>query len=348
MIIDLNMHWHSPDLFKDKSLLKRYLRCFPRGYDDMQIELKTLPGTNKPQMVVSQPRGYENLNTTEVTIDPKGLIEAMNQAGVDKGIIRPCCWQGWFDFETSKIINDLMAKTVSENPDRLLALASVPPWDDEDAFYELERCIKELGFVGVLCASHYRNLYLDHAELKPYFKKLNSLGVPVCIHHTPLPVEHKYLYEYTNVRRSFGRCIEQMTSVGRVLFSGMLEEFPNLTLIFTMMAGGLFAFTNQIAPPTSGVKEEMNRFEEVGDTVRKYLKNNIYFDLSTPQSWTKAQLECAVKEFGADHILFASSYPTRLEWLVKGPEYLRKLNITEKEKELILGGNAQRLFKIKG
>jgi len=112
------------------------------------------------------------------------------------------------------------------------------------------------------------------------------------------------------------------------------------------MGGGLFAFTNQIAPLKSGVKEEMARFEPA-DKIRDYLKNNIYFEISTPQMWSKAQLECAVKEFGADHILFSSSYPTRLEWLVKGPEYLRTLDITEQEKDLILGGNAQRLFNIK-
>jgi len=222
VIIDINMHWHSPDLFKNKALLKAYMRSFPRGWD-MDCELTTLPGTNKPQMIVSEPKGYENLNTTEVTIDPSGRIAAMDKAGVDKAIMRVSCWQAWFNYENSKWINDLMAKAVNEHPDRLLALAAVPPWDDEDAFYELERCIKELGFVGVLCASHYGHLYLDQPEFKAYFKKLNQLGVPVCIHHASLPVEHKYIYDYTNMRRSYGRCIEQMTTAGRIMFSGMLD-----------------------------------------------------------------------------------------------------------------------------
>ena len=64
--------------------------------------------------------------------------------------------------------------------------------------------------------------------------------------------------------------------------------------------------------------------------------------------WGKAQLECAVEVFGADHILYGSSYPVRREWFVKGIEFVRGLDISEDSKTQILGGNAARLFKIGG
>ena len=139
-----------------------------------------------------------------------------------------------------------------------------------------------------------------------------------------------------------------MTSLGRILFSGLLDECPNLRLIHTMLAGGFFAYTNMVAPKKSEVEEDMERFDIMTEKIRGYLERNIYFDISHAQAWGKEQLECAVKVLGADHVLFGSSYPVRREWLLKGPEFVQKLEIGEKEKSQILGENTMRLFNIKG
>ena len=61
----------------------------------------------------------------------------------------------------------------------------------------------------------------------------------------------------------------------------------------------------------------------------------------------KAHLEFAVKVLGADHVLYGSSYPVRVEWCTKGVEFVKNLDIDEKDKALILGGNAMKLFNIK-
>lgn len=71
-----------------------------------------------------------------------------------------------------------------------------------------------------------------------------------------------------------------------------------------------------------------------------------YFEMSHAQPWGKAQLECAVKTLGADHILFGTSYPVRPVWLLEGADFVRNLDITESEKELILHGSAERLYNI--
>ncbi len=63
-----------------------------------------------------------------------------------------------------------------------------------------------------------------------------------------------------------------------------------------------------LAPPSTG-KDAVDRFEDQTDKFRRYLKNNIFFDLSGAPQWGKAQLECAVKVVGADHILYGGSYP---------------------------------------
>jgi len=138
-----------------------------------------------------------------------------------------------------------------------------------------------------------------------------------------------------------------MIAVSRELFSDLFEECPNLKVIHTMLGGGFFAFTEQILPRESKEREEVERFTQEVAKYRKYFGNNLYFDITTPLAWSKAQLECAVKELGADHILYGSSYPVRLDWVLNGVDHVRSLEISEEEKEQILCGNAKRLFGIK-
>ena len=80
--------------------------------------------------------------------------------------------------------------------------------------------------------------------------------------------------------------------------------------------------------------------------IRRYLQRNVFFDVSGAPQWGKAQLECAVKVLGAEHILYGGSYPIRRDWFLQGVDYVRSLAIEERDKALILGGNAARLFRL--
>jgi uncharacterized protein len=345
MIIDANMHWLPENLFKDKALLDSFISALPRAYGEY-AKLTSMPGTQMQQIVIEKPRGYENLNYAENQYNPENQIKDMNEAGVDIAVLRIPCWQEWLSLDMCKMVNDGLAKHVKKNPGRFLALGVVPPWGTADSFKEVDRCIKELGFAGMQLAAHYGKLYLDEAEFRPYFKKLDKMGLPVVVHHTPLPVDFNSLISYTNLRRQYGRCVDQATAVGREIFSDLFEECPNLQLIHSMLGGGFFAFANMLAPRKVGVKEQLERFD-VADKARGYLEKNIYFDISGAPQWGQAQLECAVKVLGADHILYGGSYPLRREWFNKGADYVKSLAISEKDKSLILGGNAVNMFNIK-
>jgi predicted TIM-barrel fold metal-dependent hydrolase len=343
-LIDANMHWLPETLFTDEQLLSTFVGSVPREYG-IRARVAPVPGKPLRQIVIEQPPGYEVLNYAENQYSADGQIADMDQARIDKAILRLPCWQEWLGLEACKTVNDGLARHVKRNPGRFQALAVVPPWGSKDAFAEAERCIKDLGFCGVQMAAHYGQLYLDEDEFRPYFKFLAGLGVPVVVHHTPMPVDYGSIVRYPNLRRQFGRCIAQGTAVGRELFSTLFEEFPNLRLVHSMLGGGFFAFADMLAPPSTG-KDTVDRFEDQSAKIRRYLKENIYFDLSGAPQWGKAQLECAVKVFGADHILYGGSYPIRRDWFQDGAAYVRSLAISETDKALILGGNARRLFKL--
>jgi predicted TIM-barrel fold metal-dependent hydrolase len=196
-------------------------------------------------------------------------------------------------------------------------------------------------------SAHYGKLYLDAKEFRPYFKKVSELGVPVCVHHTPLPVQYESIVFQANLRRLFGRCVDQATAVGREIFSDLFEEVPDLKLVHSMLGGGFFAFADLLAPKGSGVKEEMERFDmSASEKAREYLNRNLYFGISHAPVWGKAQIECAIKVLGADHVLFGGSYPVRREWLLKGVDFVQSLDVGEEEKAMVLGENAKKIFHL--
>ena len=344
MIIDANMHWLPEDLFTDHALRDAFLACVPEDEGEHAFVAK-MPGSELEQIVIEKPAGCENLNYAENQYDSALQLKDMDEAGVDAAILRIPVWQSWLTLELCKVVNDGLASHLERFPGRFRALAVAPPDGSAASLAEVERALAIPGFVGVQMAAHYNTDYLDAPRFRPYFKALNELGVPVVVHHTPLPVDYASVVPYTNMRRQYGRCIDQATAVGRELFSDLFAELPNLRLIHSMLGGGFFAYVHMLAPRSKQSKEELERFESAGG-VRDYLATNMFFDTSGALQWGKAQLECAVEVFGADHILYGSSYPVRREWFVNGVEAIRELDVSAESKGLILGGNAARLFKL--
>jgi len=205
-----------------------------------------------------------------------------------------------------------------------------------------------LECVGIEVAAHYGTLYLDCEEFRSFFKKISELNVPVCVHHTVLPVQYDSILNNDTFRRQFGRYQDQAIAVGREIFSDLFEEFPNLKLVHTMLGGGFFAFSELLAPKTSIVEEELERFGlKAAAKARKHLYRNIYFGITVSSAWRAPQVECAVKVFGADRLLFGCSYPVRKEWLTQWVDFMNSLNVTDEKKKLMLGLNAQKLFGIR-
>ncbi len=346
MIIDVNMHHLPENLFDNEEVLNGFLTTAPRGFGE--VARMGLTEKGQRQIILEKPKGYQNLNYVEGDYNLESKLKAMDDAGVDIGLLRVPVWQEWLRLDTCKVVNDNAADMCKRSNGRLYANACVPPWGGKENIYELERCIKELGMVGVQVACHYGQLYLDDEVFRPYLKTIEKLGVPVVVHHTPGPVHWQSLYEFTNLRRELGRVTDQATAVGRELFSHMFEDMPELKFIHTMFGGNWFANYNLLCPHKSKKAEAMERLDlSEGDKIRNYLKNNLYFDTTHPASWGKEQVECAIKVCGADHILFSSSFPVFYNWMSDGVEFMKGLDISDEDRELVMSGNAIRLFNLK-
>lgn len=345
-VVDINIHHLPEDLFTNEKILNGFLNSAPRGFGE--IARVGTADDGKKQLILEKPAGFQNLNYVDGDYSAEAKLAAMDDAGVDYGIMRVPVWQEWLDLETCKAVNDNAADIVKRSNGRLFSTACVPPWGGKENVDELKRCVEELGAVGVQVACHYGQLYLDDDVFKPYLKVLNELNVPVIVHHTPLPVEWKSVIDYTNLRREYGRIIDQGVAVGRELFSGMFDEFPNLRFIHTMFGGNWFANTALLTPHASNKKESLTRLDPTGgEKIKSYLENNIFFDMTHPHSWGKDQVEAALKINGADHYMFGSSFPVFRSWMSQGVEFVKnELEISDADREAVLSGNAKRMFNL--
>ena len=163
-----------------------------------------------------------------------------------------------------------------------------------------------------------------------------------------MTVEYQSLYEYNNLRRSYGRCVDQTTAIGREIFSGMFDELPELRLVHSMLGGAFFAYMDSMFHKKPGKDTDtVKRFDTDTDRMCRQIRENIYFEMSHAQPWGPVLLDAAVKILGADHIIFGSSYPVRREWLTEGAGFIKAMDISEEEKEMMLSGNAKRIYQLK-
>ncbi|MEU6606340.1 amidohydrolase family protein [Streptomyces shenzhenensis] len=345
-VVDINIHHLPEDLFSNPKILNGFLDSAPRGFGEIARVAELEDG--RKQLILEKPAGFQNLNYVDGDYSADAKLAAMDEAGVDYGIMRVPVWQEWLPLETCREVNDNAHEIVKRSDGRLFATACVPPWGGKENIYELERCVKELGVVGVQLACHYGQLYLDDPVFEPYLKVIEKLDIPVIVHHTPLPVEWRSVIDYTNLRREFGRIVDQATAVGRELFSGMFDRMPGLRFVHTMLGGNWFANTALLTPHKSNKKEAIDRLDPTGgDKIQGYLRDNIFFDLTHPHSWGKEQVECALKVNGADHYMFGSSFPVFYGWMSQGVEFIKDtVEVSDEERELVLSGNAKRLFRL--
>jgi hypothetical protein len=341
MVIDANMYWFPEEIFKNEELMWKFLSEIPQGYETKGY---TMEISRKKQIIIEKPRGYQSLNYLEGEYLLEKQLQDMDEAGIDKAVLKlPGCHE-WMSLRTCKRFNDAMAEHVKRSNGRMVALGVVPPWESPENFEEIERCKYELDMKGIQLTTHYGKLYLDDEAFMPFFEKLNELEMTVYVHHSPVPVQYESFYQYNNLRRSYGRCLDQVIAVGRELFSGFISRYPKIMFVHSMLGGGIFVYFNMLFPSSSKQAERVNRFDVGVEEIKACFSNNLFFELSHAQPWGKAQIECAVRVLGADRILFGSSYPVRKEWLIDGPDFIRQLDISETEKAMILGENAKKVY----
>lgn len=136
--------------------------------------------------------------------------------------------------------NDRLAAACKQYPTRFAAFAQLPMQDPAAAVAELDRTVKDLGFVGALINNHTEDgSTYDDPRFWPVFARAVELDVPVYIHPT-YPAENMESH-YTGSfppaaaimmsTAGFGWHSETGLHVLRLFASGLFDKYPTLKIV---------------------------------------------------------------------------------------------------------------------
>ena len=123
-----------------------------------------------------------------VTVRTEGGA-AFDLEGIDLAVLfPPGSGEEWamddpgFAAAMCRTLNDARAEYASHAPDRLKLVAKLPMIEPSLAAEELERCVTQHGFVGMVTATHIREKNLDDPSFDRVWATAERLGVAVCTH----------------------------------------------------------------------------------------------------------------------------------------------------------------------
>jgi gamma-resorcylate decarboxylase len=240
--------------------------------------------------------------------------------------------------------NDALAGVVAASPARYGGMAALPLQDPQAAIAELERCVTELDFHGVM-VNGFTNTpdgdgawYYDHERYLPFWERVESLGVPVYLHpRNPLPANSGIYEGHPELMGAVWEfTVETATHALRLFTSGLFDRFPGVKLVLGHFGETLPHFAWRIE----------HRLAAMGDRIktkkpfRHYLQTNLY--VTTSGNFHTPALYSTLAELGVEHVLFSSDYP--YESMREAADWFDNADISAADRQLIGHDNARRLF----
>ncbi|MFI4869070.1 MAG: amidohydrolase family protein [Steroidobacterales bacterium] len=240
----------------------------------------------------------------------------------------------------ARICNDLIHRVCQLYPDNFAGACQLPQSPGvppEHSAAELERCVRELGFVGCNVnpdpsGGHWNSPPLTDRHWYPLYQKMVELGVPAMVHVSAScnPNFHATGAHYLNA---------DTTAFMQFLTSDLFKEFP--TLRFIIPHGG------------GAVPYHWGRYRGLAQDLKRppleQLLNNVYFDTCV---YHLPGIELLFKVVPLDNILFGSE----MVGAVRGIDvrtghyyddtkrYVDALQLSEADRDRVYSANARRVF----
>ena len=218
--------------------------------------------------------------------------------------------------ELARIGNDSQAEWVTAYPDRFPGfIASLPMNSPAAALEEARRAVEELGALGVQLYTHVNGAPIDTPEILEIFGLMAELDRSIWLH--PLRASNVADYPGEEVSKydlwwAFGWPHETSVCAGRLVFAGIFDRWPGLTVIthhaggtIPMMEGRIDAGLQLMGtryPPQHAVAARTELQEKPISAFRR-------FHADTATFGSRAAVECGAAFFGREKMMFASDFP---------------------------------------
>ena len=278
---------------------------------------------------------------TDQCWDPEVRASDMDADGIDMQVVSPT--PVFFSYErpaaeaaaVARIFNDLTLQICSGLPERLVPFCQVPLQNVDAACAELDRALAA-GHRGVEIGNHAGDRDLDDPGTVEFLQHCASVGAPVFVHPWDMPVSPRT--ERWMAQWLVGMPAETHLSILAMILGGAFDRIDASLRICFAHGGGSFPYwlgrldnAWHQRPDVVGVSEQ-----PPAAYLDRFSVDSVVFD-------TRA-LRLLVDTMGADRVLLGSDYPYPLGErpagaVVRGADFL-----TDDERALILGGNAERFL----
>ena len=325
MTIDFHNHYYPPE----------YLDAIKKGPSRVRIDYDQ---DQNPRL--HYPGDYNILVPGHRDLDYREGV--LRKHGVDKQLLTFTTPGVHFEDPAAAVtlaraINDAFAREVKARK-RFAALATLPLNDAAAAVTELERAMKELGLPGAMVFSNVNGTPLADPAYEALWKKADELDAVIYIHPAhPASVQAMEEYWLTAL---VGFLFDTTLAAAHLVFAGVPERYPRIKWALTHMGGAL-----------PYLAERCDRgFEAFADCRRNisrppstYFKQ-FYYDTV---NFNPDAIDFAIRFAGPEHILAGSDYPHQIGSITKMLDALSRVNVTNAELRMILGGNAAKLLRLK-
>ena len=271
-----------------------------------------------------------------------GRIEAMDEAEIDVQVLSLAALgvnklAGAEQTAVLRGVHDELGAAVRAHSRRLKGFATPGLKEPAEAVKEIERCVRELGFAGVLLDGTTDGKFLDAPEFFPVLEAIAGLGVPLYLHPAPPPEEVNAVY-YSGLPDEVGHLLsiagwgwhaENGLHILRLIASGVMDRLPKLRVIVGHMGEGVpyaLARSSGVLSPAAKLKRS------VAETFKEQ------FWVTTSGYFTRPPFECARAVVGFERMMYSVDYPFSPN--TRGVEFLKALELSEVEEAALRGGHA--------
>ena len=244
--------------------------------------------------------------------------------------------------EWCRVSNDLIGRICALLPDNFAPVGQLPQFTGapiENCIPELERIVRELGFVGVNLnpdpsGGYWKSPPLTDRYWYPIYEKLVELEVPAMIHVTAScnPAVHFTGAHYLN---------GDTTAFMQLLQGDLFRDFPDLKFVIPHGGGAVPFHWGRYR----GIAQDMKK-----PLLTEHLLKNVFFDTCV---YHLPGIELMAKVVPVDNILFASEMlgavkgidPETGHYFDDTKRYVDQLrNLGEADRFKIFEGNARRVY----
>jgi len=112
----------------------------------------------------------------ELSVTESDVVDALNASRVSAAILQP------FPGTNPALVHDRIAELGAKHPGRIYGVASANPHIHRDRYHqEIERCVRELGFVGVALDTFGHAVNPTGQDAKTVFEVARELSIPVVV-----------------------------------------------------------------------------------------------------------------------------------------------------------------------